>query len=329
MEGNNKPVDAEFLSLDSACEEHTCPWNFAEGGRDLVPHCAVEKRDWSLDSFRQEGDGVIRCLGSRRTRDMARSNSFRAERRQKASFSVLESSRRAVQKSSSEAKGSWIDLHTGTGVHRVLVRVKGKTFGLLIQNADAWIIPETSAPAPHAVVAPVDEEICRAEQSFLPPAASEAAAAPRPEVAQGMRLEREARDLAADWQSSRQLGQSLGEDSRVAATLKTCETGWRRLAHRCGARRLRCGLESSVQGCTTRAVKRVPDTEQRRADLVKSLQGTSWDRLQAPPVAKPPSAKESQRPSEDADERRSAKAQDLNPPTAPLITISSRSRHRE
>ena len=26
---------AEFLPLDSACEEHTCPWNFAEGGRDL------------------------------------------------------------------------------------------------------------------------------------------------------------------------------------------------------------------------------------------------------------------------------------------------------
>ena len=34
VEGNNKPVDAEFLPLDSACEEHTCPWNFAEGGRD-------------------------------------------------------------------------------------------------------------------------------------------------------------------------------------------------------------------------------------------------------------------------------------------------------
>ena len=31
VEGKNKPVDAEFLPLDSACEEHTCPWNFAEG----------------------------------------------------------------------------------------------------------------------------------------------------------------------------------------------------------------------------------------------------------------------------------------------------------
>ena len=37
VEGGNKPVDAEFLPLDSACEEHTCPWNFAEGGRDLGP----------------------------------------------------------------------------------------------------------------------------------------------------------------------------------------------------------------------------------------------------------------------------------------------------
>ena len=50
-------------------------------------------------------------------------------------------------------KNSWIDLQTGTGVQRVLVRVKGKTFGLSIQNTDAWIIPETSDPAPHAVVA--------------------------------------------------------------------------------------------------------------------------------------------------------------------------------
>ena len=31
------PADAEFLPLESACEEHTCPWNFAECGRDLGP----------------------------------------------------------------------------------------------------------------------------------------------------------------------------------------------------------------------------------------------------------------------------------------------------
>ena len=31
------PVDAEFLPLDRACEEHTCSWNFAQRGRDLGP----------------------------------------------------------------------------------------------------------------------------------------------------------------------------------------------------------------------------------------------------------------------------------------------------
>ena len=83
---------------------------------------------------------------------------------------------------------------------------------------------------------------------------------------------------------------------------------------------------------TTRTGKRVPDTEQKRADLVKGLQGTPWNRLagrpagrprktdpQATPVATSPVAKETERPSEDADERRSAKAQDLNPPTVPRV----------
>ena len=83
---------------------------------------------------------------------------------------------------------------------------------------------------------------------------------------------------------------------------------------------------------TTRTRKRVPDSGQKRADLVRSLQGTPWDRLagrpagtprktapQAPSVPTPPMAKESDRPSEDASERRSAKAQDLNPPTIPHV----------
>ena len=39
VEGHNKPVDAKFLPLDSTCEEHTCPWNFVEGGRDLGLGC--------------------------------------------------------------------------------------------------------------------------------------------------------------------------------------------------------------------------------------------------------------------------------------------------
>ena len=77
----------------------------------------------------------------------------------------------------------------------------------------------------------------------------------------------------------------------------------------------------------TRMVKPVPEAEQRRRDLVKSLQGTPWRRLarrpagrprktapQAPLVATPPLTKASERPSEDANERRCAKAQHLTPP---------------
>ena len=37
---------------------------------------------------------------------------------------------------------------------------------------------------------------------------------------------------------------------------------------------------------TTRTVKRVPDTQQRRADLLKSLQGTPWGRLAGRPAAR-------------------------------------------
>ena len=87
-------------------------------------------------------------------------------------------------------------------MQRVPVRAKGKTSRS--RKTDSWTIPETNDPAPHAVVALVDEEIGIS--------APEAAAAPRSEETQGMRLEREARDLAAAWHSSRQLGQPK-EDS--------------------------------------------------------------------------------------------------------------------
>ena len=92
----------------------------------------------------------------------------------------------------SGSKGSWIDLHTDSGLQRVPVRAKGKNFGLSVLKTSAWIIPEAEEPNP-------------------PPTAPEARAAPRAEETQGMRLEREARDLAAAWQCSRQLGQPLGE----------------------------------------------------------------------------------------------------------------------
>ena len=112
-----------------------------------------------------------------------------------------------MQNSSSEARG----LHNDSGLQRVLVRVKGKICGLSIQKTNAWIIPETDDATPRAEVAPADKEIGRGVAPDPHPAALEAAAAPRPEETQGVRLEREARDLAAVWQSSRQLGQPLGE----------------------------------------------------------------------------------------------------------------------
>ena len=55
------------------------------------------------------------------------------------------------------------------------VRVKGKTFGLAIQETDAWIIPETSDPAPHAVVAPEHRKLQRhqGQQRLKPRGSSE------------------------------------------------------------------------------------------------------------------------------------------------------------
>ena len=83
---------------------------------------------------------------------------------------------------------------------------------------------------------------------------------------------------------------------------------------------------------TTRIVKRVPDTEQRRADLAKSLQGSPWDRLPGRPAGRPrktvlpstarcdtSSCQASERPSEDASERSSAKVQDIAPPVVPRV----------
>ena len=80
-------------------------------------------------------------------------------------------------------------------------------------------------------MAPVDEEIGRAEQPIPAPAVPEAAAALRPEETHGMRLEREARDLAAAWQRTRQLGQPLGEGGlewqQRRRHAKMVESAWR------------------------------------------------------------------------------------------------------
>ena len=97
-----------------------------------------------------------------------------------------------------------------------------------------------------------------------------------------------------------------------------------------------------TEECTRRrTVKRIPDTEQRRADPVKSCQGTPWDRLagrpagrphktalQAPPVETPPAATESERPSDDVSERRGAKAQDLTPPVVPHVPPAPRAEQK-
>ena len=55
LEGNDKPADADFLPFDSACEEHTCPWNFAEGGRGLGPSNVQLRNANSLSQFLQAG----------------------------------------------------------------------------------------------------------------------------------------------------------------------------------------------------------------------------------------------------------------------------------
>ena len=92
----------------------------------------------------------------------------------------------------------------------------------------------------------------------------------------------------------------------------------------------------------TRTVKRVPETEQRRVDLVKSCQGSLWDWVamrpagrprkaapQAPPVATPPAATATERPSDDASERCSTEAQDLIPPVVPHVTPALRAEEKE
>ena len=203
VEGSNMPVDAEFLPLDSDCEEDTCPWNFAEGGRDLGSSDVQLRNanDLSIPSGRKvmvsydvlgPGDVILHAQTPYVQSDVKRS--------------LL----RVGKLTQSGAKVKFGDkelMDLSSNRHWSAVRVKGNTFGLSIQKTDAWIIPETSDPAPHAVVAPVDEEI----EQPIPALAAPEAAAPRPEETQGMWLEREARDLAVDWQRTRQLGQPLGE----------------------------------------------------------------------------------------------------------------------
>ena len=65
--------------------------------------------------------------------------------------------------------------------------------------------------------------------------------------------------------------------TRVAAMSKTRETGCRRLAHWCGARRLRCGLDSSTQrqdersrNVMRRGLQTVPESSRKQENKVNS-----------------------------------------------------------
>ena len=183
--------------------------------------CAVEKREWSLDSFRQESDGVIRCLGSMRTVILHAQTPFVPSDAKRPLLSVGKLTKNGAELKFG-SKGSWIDFHTDTGMQRVLVRLKGKTFGLSIQKTDAWIIPETSDSAPHAAVAPVGEEIGRSE---APKPAPAAAAAPRRGDSRNAARARSLRPCSSLAELATVGTTTRRGRTRVAATLKTCETG--------------------------------------------------------------------------------------------------------
>ena len=166
--------------------------------------CVVEKREMVSESLRAEEEmASYDVLGPGGRVVLHAQTPFVQSDVKRHLFSVRKHTNSGAEVTFG-SKGSWIDLHTDSGSQRVPVRVKGKTFGLSIPKTSGWIIPQADE-------APLDEEMGREAEPNLPPAAPEALAAPRAEQTQGMRLEREARDLAAAWQSSRQFGRPLGE----------------------------------------------------------------------------------------------------------------------
>ena len=127
VEGINKPVDAEFLPLDSACEEHTCPRNFADGGRDLGPS-NVQLRNasgLSIPSGRKVMVSYDVWGPGGRVIPHAQTPFVQSDaKRPLLSVGKLTQSGAKVKFGDNN---SWIDLQTDTGVQRVPVRVKGKT----------------------------------------------------------------------------------------------------------------------------------------------------------------------------------------------------------
>ena len=144
------------------------------------------------------------------------------------------------------SKDSWIDLLTDTGIQRVIVRVKGKTFGL---DSEKPMLELSLRQMTQLHMQKWRREMKRSAEQKHRPASSSIGSCGGTETRRGSRNAARARSpWPCTWQSSCQLGQPLGEGILSSGrTLKTCETGWRRSGYRCGARRLRCGLDSSTQ----------------------------------------------------------------------------------
>ena len=157
-----------------------------------------------------------------RTRDLARSDSSSCRATSKGPLSVLERSRRAVQKSSSEARAH--GLIFALECNACLCEWRVRPLASRSKRTGAWILSETSDPAPHAAVAPVDEEIGRAEAPASGSTRScggrgqkrlkECGSSEKPVTLQ------QPGEACVSWDNH-----SVREDSRVAASLKTCVTG--------------------------------------------------------------------------------------------------------
>ena len=174
VEGNNMPADAEFLPLDSACEEHTCPWNVAEDGRFFsLSNVQLRNASGLLNPSGRKVKVSYDVLGPAGRVVLHAQTPFVQSDFKKPLLCVGKLTKSGAEVKF-ESKGSRIDLHTDSGMQRVLVRVKGNTFGLSIQKTLAWIIPETDDAAPHVEVAPVEEEISMGEAPNPPSTAPQA-----------------------------------------------------------------------------------------------------------------------------------------------------------
>ena len=115
------PADVEFFPLDSACEEHTSERNFAEGGRDLGPS-NVQLRNASGLSIPSGRKVMVSCdvLGPGGRVVLHAQTLFVQSDVKRHLLSVGQLTKSGVEVKFS-SKGSWIDLHTDSGLQRVLV----------------------------------------------------------------------------------------------------------------------------------------------------------------------------------------------------------------